>query len=114
MTKEEFQLKKMALVVKGIFASACLSLGVAAVLYSASPAQANEGPSLSDFVKPNQEMNAGKYRMQYATGLTKDGSFYWHMMAYDTETAKMSLFYWDRKGQQWKMNFNGQQLPKLP
>lgn len=114
MTKEEFQLKKMALVVKGIFASACLSLGVAAVLYSASPVQANEGPALSDFVKTNQTTSSGKYRMQYVTGLNKSGDFYWHMMTYNTETAKMNLFYWDRKGQQWKMNFNGQQLPKLP
>ncbi len=106
MTEQEFQLKKIALIAKCIMSSALLLIGVAAIIYSAQPAQAY------DFPQTLQE--SGKYRLQYATGVTNSGKFYWHMLAYNTETGKMKTFFFDRDSQQWKTNFSGQDLPSLP
>jgi hypothetical protein len=106
MTSEEFQLKKIALLVKGIFASAILVFSLAAIIYTSNPAYANDyPPTLQD---------SGKYKFQYATGVDKEGSFYWHLMAYNSETGKFKIYYWNRESQAWTENFNGKDLPSLP
>ena len=106
MTDHEFQLKKIALIAKCFMSSALLLIGVAAIIYSAQPAQAYDFPQSLD--------DSGKYRIQYATGLSNSGKFYWHMMAYNTETGKMKAYFWDRDARGWKENFSGTDLPELP
>jgi hypothetical protein len=106
MTDHEFQLKKIALIAKCIMSSALLLIGVAAIIYSAQPAQAYDFPQTLD--------DSGKYRLQYTTGLESNGNFYWHMLAYNTETGKMKLYYWDMSSQGWTENFSGKNLPELP
>ena len=106
MTHQEFHLKKITLIAKCIISSAILLFSVAAIIYSAQPAQA------SDF--PQTLNDSGKYRLQYATGLTSKGSFYWHILAYNTETGKLKVYYWNVSNQEWKENFSGKDLPELP
>ncbi len=106
MTPEEFKLKKMALLVKGIFSLAILIFSLAAIIYTSNPVHAtNYPPTLQ---------HSGKYTFQYATGVDLKGNFFWHLMAYNSETAKFKIYYWDRGNQVWKENFNGKGLPSWP
>ena len=105
MTDQEFQLKKMALIAKCSMSTALSLIGVAAIIYSTQPAQAHDFPQSLE--------ETGKYRLQYTTGLTSIGKFYWHILAYNTETGKMKVFGFDRDSQTWTPNFSGKDLPSL-
>lgn len=106
MTSQEFTLKKWALISKTMIAAAVIALTFAFMLHAAPTAHA------ADF--PSQLEETGNYRLQYATGTSSSGKFYWHMMAYNTQTGKMKAYFWDVSAQSWELNFKGASLPELP
>ena len=58
--------------------------GAAALIHSASPAQANEGPQMTNAT--------GKYQMSFTSVYNGDRTF-WYILALDTETGRSKLYY---------------------
>ena len=106
MDQHSYQIKKINAFSKFILSISVLILAVAALFYSSNPAIAN---NLPDFIQQN-----GRYNVQYVTGLNAQGKFYWHVMAYNSETGNFKVYYWDVKTQNWAENFQGKGLPTLP
>ena|SRR6478735_2679948 len=89
-------------------------LSVAALLYATKPATASGVPQ-SNFVTPAPAAGSGKYVMQYDVGQAQNGSFYWQVFAYNSETGSYKAFYWDSDAQGWVENFaSSKALPGLP
>ena len=59
--------------------------GTAALIQSATPAQAGDGPQMTNGV--------GKYQMALSAVVGNDGKTYWYVLAYDTETGRSKFYY---------------------
>lgn len=87
--KEDNLMKKCKAIalVMGVafFGIAAMLFGAAAVIYSASPAQADPAPQTIQ--------TAGKYQMQLSTVLTSTDKSYWYVLVWDTETGRSKMYY---------------------
>lgn len=78
--------------------------GGAALIHSASPAQASEGPQMVH--------GAGKYQMTMTATTVADQAF-WLILAWDTETGRSRLYYGTKQDGTSKSH-SGYQLPSSP
>lgn len=69
-----------------ISATGFLFLGLAAFVFSISPAQAD--------VNPQQTYATGKYQMEF-TSVVSGGTTEWYILVYDTETGYSKMYYGD-------------------
>lgn len=61
-----------------------LLFGAAALIHSASPAQANEGPQMTS--------STGKYMMTMSA-VAIDGKVHWYTLVWNTETGRSKIYY---------------------
>lgn len=108
MNQQEFQLKKIGLIVKGLFATAALLgvllFGSAALIYSASPATA---------AGPNTGYGSGKYQMSMQAAMD-DKNMNWYILVWDTETGQSKLYYGTSEIKKITAASSSYQLPSSP
>ena len=98
--------KAIALVVGVVlFGMAAVLFGTAAVIYAASPAQANNGPQMTQ--------GYGKYKMELVSGVTSGDKTYWYIIVYNTETGR-SKFYYGNVKEGTKSSHSMYNLPSSP
>ena len=101
---QEFQLKKMALIVKGMFATAAIIFAFAFLIQSTSPATA---------AGPETTYSTGKYGMQFQS--FHDGSAtHWYVLAWDTELGRSKMYYGTSKMGKIISAGNEYNLPSSP
>lgn len=81
-----------------------LLFGAAALVYSASPAQADVGPQTT--------YSGGKYMMDLQS-MVVEGNPNWYVLVWDTETGN-SKFYYVNAGSAMGVGARGYQLPSSP
>lgn len=59
--------------------------GTAAILYSTAPAQAEDGPQMTNGV--------GKYQMALTAISNSDKKTFWYVLVWDTETGRSKFYY---------------------
>lgn len=63
--------------------------GAAALIHSANPAQASEGPQMTS--------STGKYQMALST-VMGDNRLNWYILVWNTETGRSKFYYGNAKG----------------
>ena len=81
-----------------------LLFGAAALVYSASPAQADNGPEIT--------YTSGKYMIDMQA-IISDGTMCWYYIVWDTETGR-SKFYYGNKDENVRPASSHYQLPSSP
>lgn len=82
--KQNTFLEKCKAIALVMAAFSMILFGAAALVYSASPAKADNGPQMTN--------GTGKYQMELST-ILKNSATYWYILVYNTETGRSKFYY---------------------
>lgn len=83
-----------------------LLFGAAALVYSASPAQADSGPQIT--------YSTGKYMMQMQSVIDGNDDMNWYILVWNTEIGSSKMYYGNKKEGGIHAASRGFQLPSSP
>lgn len=86
---------------------AMVMLAASALFFSVKKAEASPYANF----KPMPVGN-GKYMFQYEVSQAQNGTFYWQILVWNTETGAFKVYNWNKDGN-WEDNFE-KGLPSLP